>query len=120
MTAEPPVKKHIPNADANIVAEIAAGRGISLIELARQHGVNPSTAFRWVSRGLPAGDGTRVRLKALQRGKRWLTTAAAVARFFGSLPISAPQPTTGPVRTPARRQRDTARARNALKERYGI
>jgi hypothetical protein len=104
----------------DIIAEIATGRAISLIELARQHGVNPSTAYRWVLHGLPSGDGTRVRLAALRRGKRWLTTTAAVARFFASLPISAPQPTRRPVRTPARRQRETARARNALKERYGI
>jgi hypothetical protein len=104
----------------NIIAEIAAGRGISLIELARQHSVNPSTAFRWVLRGLPAGDGTRVRLEALRRGKRWLTTAAAVARFFGALPTSTPPPTAPTIRTPVKRERETARAKRILATKYGI
>jgi hypothetical protein len=104
----------------NIVDEIAAGHAIGPIELAHLHSVDPSTTFRWVIRGLPGRNGARVKLEAVRRGKRWLTTSGAIKRFFASLPISSPQPTTPPVRTPARRQRDTARARKALNERYGI
>ena len=105
----------------DIIADIAAGNGITLVELARQHRTNPSTIFRWVVKGLPGGDGTRVRLPALRRGKRYLTTPRAVERFFAALPMSAP-PTSAPlsIRTPTKRERDCQRAKKALNEKYGI
>ena len=106
-------------AENDIISDIAAGNSITLIELARQQKTNPSTVFRWVQKGLPSGYGVRVRLEAIKRGKKWLTTAAAVARFFAALPASAPSPAM-PIRTPSKRERDSARAKQALNDKYGI
>jgi Protein of unknown function (DUF1580) len=102
----------------DLAAEIAGGAGIKLIELAHQQHTNPSTTFRWAQRGLPRGDGTRIRLECIKRGKKWITTAAAVKRFFAALPATAPAaPTT---RTPGRREREQTAAKKMLGERYGI
>lgn len=104
----------------DIINAIASGHGITLIELARQHSVDPSTVFRWVLKGLPGGAGGRIRLAAVKRGKRWLTCPVAVARFFAALPASTPTPTAPPIRTPSRRQKDSNRAKKALNAKYGI
>ncbi|MSQ96818.1 MAG: DUF1580 domain-containing protein [Gemmataceae bacterium] len=102
----------------DLITDIATGNGISLVELAHRHRANPSTVFRWVQKGLPRGDGTRVKLQALRRGKKWLTTAAAVERFFAALPASAPIPTAPPVPIPSKR--GSVRAKQAPQEQYGI
>jgi hypothetical protein len=39
-------------------------------------------AWRWVTKGLPGPDGQRVRLESIRVGRRWMTSLAAVARFF--------------------------------------
>jgi hypothetical protein len=106
--------------EIDLAADIAAGKGITLVELARQHRTNPSTTFRWVLRGLPRGDGTRVRLAAIKRGRKWLTTAAAVSRFFAALPQSEQAPAAPPIRTPRKRERDCDRAKQALNKKYGF
>jgi hypothetical protein len=106
--------------EIDLAAEIAAGKGVSLIELARLHGVNPSTAFRWAIKGLPSADGARIKLSAIKRGKRWLTTAAAVAQFFSALPVSTPTLVASPIRTPAKRQSDCERAKKHLADKYKI
>lgn len=106
--------------DIDLAAEIAAGDSLRLIDLARRFDVCMSTCFRWVVKGLPTGDGTRAKLAALKRGKSWITSEAAVARFFASLPQSESAPTTALLRTPSARERDSARAEAALKDRYGI
>jgi len=58
-------------------------------------------AWRWVTKGLPGPDGVRVRLESIRVGRRWLTSLAAVARFFARTtgkPV-APRPT--PAGAPA-------------------
>ena len=103
----------------DLAAEIASGDMLTTIELARQHNTHPSTIFRWLQRGLPDGRGGRVFLEAVRRGKSWFTSKAAVARFFSRLPQSQATPIV-PIRPPAARERETARAKTALDDRYGI
>jgi hypothetical protein len=51
--------------------------------------VHPSVVFRWIKRGIKAGDGTIVRLKAIKAGSRLCTTREAVDRFFDDLTARA-------------------------------
>lgn len=44
--------------------------------------VHRAAVWRWVSEGLRAPDGARVKLEALRMGRRWVTSKQAVARFF--------------------------------------
>lgn len=105
--------------EIDLASEIARGGGLTLVELARQHRVNPSTVFRWLLDGLPRGDGTRVKLEAIRRGKRWLTTQSAVDRFFAALPTNVQAEAT-PMRSPATREKASQKAKRSLAERYGI
>ncbi|MEK6239035.1 MAG: hypothetical protein N2C14_30335, partial [Planctomycetales bacterium] len=43
------------------------------------------SAYRWISQGLRAGDGHRVRLQAVKLGRKLCTTSAAIERFFDEL-----------------------------------
>lgn len=104
----------------DLAAEIAAGDSLRLTNLARRFDVAVSTCFRWVIRGLPTGDGVRVKLEALKRGKTWITSEAAVARFFAALPRSETTPSTAPIRTPAERVRESRRAAAALREKFDM
>ena len=104
----------------DVAAEIVNGDSITVIDIARQFSVSPSTAFRWLMRGLPDGRGERIRLAAIKRGKIWLTSRAALERFLSALPASTPTHTAPPIRTPSKRERDSARAEATLKSNYGI
>jgi hypothetical protein len=109
---------------AALLAEIEAGNGLSLSAAARlfpgRRGatVNPSTVFRWVTRGTRLPNGDVVRLDAVRVGGRWLTSRAAVARMIAALTTGA-DPLSGgpvqPVRTPTDRQKAAARAAEQLK-----
>ena len=103
-----------------VTAEIVAGDALKLLDVARQFGVHSSTVLRWLLRGLPDGRGERIRLAAVKRGKTWLTSRAALERFLEALPHSAPTSGTPPIRTPTKRERDSARATAALKNKYGV
>jgi hypothetical protein len=104
----------------SLADEIATTGGVSLIELARQHRTAPSTVFRWVQRGLPIGNGTRAKLEAVRRGRRWLTSRAAVARFFACLPTNSTPTAMRPIRTPAKREAASKVATKLLHDKYGI
>ena len=106
--------------DIDLPAEIAGGDALRLIDLARRFQVCISTCFRWVVKGLPTGNGDRVCLEAIKRGKSWITSEAAVKRFFGALPISSSPPCAAPIRTPSKRERDNAAAAKMLHEKFGI
>jgi hypothetical protein len=82
-------------ARCNVAAEIAAGDELGTIAIAREKNLRPSTVLRWILTGLPARHGNRVRLEALKRGRRWLTSRAALARFFGELPNSISKDASG-------------------------
>lgn len=97
---------------------------VSFAEAARAAGVpgargratiNSSTLFRWATRGVPAANGTRVRLEAARIGGRWATSVAAVHRFVATLTAASTSDTasnTALPSTPARRAR-AARAATA-------
>jgi hypothetical protein len=61
--------------------------------------VNPSTVWRWTTRGVRARDGTLVRLESLKIGGTCCTSDQAVLRFFRALSADASQPLT-PSLTP--------------------
>lgn len=104
----------------SLAGEVASGDQLTLIAIAREFQVNPSTCLRWVLRGLPDGQGGRVRLEALRRGKPWLTSRAALERFLAALPQSTTTSGAPAVRTPTKREHDAYRARQALTEKYRI
>jgi hypothetical protein len=103
-----------------VAAEVAGGDSISLAELAHQHGTAITTVFRWTTKGLPDGRGGRVVLEAFRRGRKWLTSSAAVVRFFAALPQSTLTPAAPPIRTPTNRERASKRAEKVLTEEYGF
>ena len=47
--------------------------------------VSPQSGYRYIRRGILAGDGQRVRLGAVKVGRCHVTTREAVARFFDEL-----------------------------------
>jgi hypothetical protein len=105
---------------SSLPTEIAHGDQIALVTNSREFGVAPSTCLRWVLRGLPDGHGGRIRLEAVRRGKPWLPSRAALARFLGALPQSTATQQTPQVRTPAQREQASAQAKQNLKAKYGI
>jgi len=104
----------------DLAAEIIDGDTITILDIARTMGTAPSTVYRWMLRGLPDGRGGRVKLAAIRRGKVWLTSRAALRRFVGALPTTATPTGAPPIRTPAAREREAARAKKTLREKYGI
>jgi hypothetical protein len=105
----------------SVAAEVAAGDAITMTQLARQHQTAITTCFRWLQRGLPDGRGGRVFLAAIRRGKKWLTSQAAVQRFFAALPNNVQVAQSPEVaRTPSKRARATAQAAKTLNEVWGI
>ena len=121
----------MPEADSEVdpvpqvLTEIQSGGGLSLSAAGRlfpahrgEGTVDPSTVFRWVTRGTRAADGRPVRLEAVRVGGRWLTSRGAVARFVTTLTTAAdPNPrTTAPVpRTPTARHQASEKAAATLK-----
>jgi hypothetical protein len=81
---------------ATVLSEIQSGDGLSLSAAGRMFPahrgagtVNPSTVFRWVTRGTQTPDGRVVRLEAIRTPGRWLTSRAALARFVTALTSAA-------------------------------
>jgi hypothetical protein len=106
--------------ETTIIDEITAGQGIPLAKAARSYSIHPCTIWRWAKEGLPDGRGGRVHLRMVKVGKKFFTTNSAVREFFASLPATGMEPTAPPVRTPSKRERDSARARENLKRKYKI
>ena len=103
---------------SQILTEIQSGGGLSLSAAGRlfpghrgNKAVDPSTVFRWVTRGLPSPDGQVVRLEAVRVGGRWLTSRGAVARFVAALTPAPDTPPAGPACPP--RTRSSAARRKA-------
>jgi hypothetical protein len=75
--------------------------------------VNPSTLFRWATRGLRLPSGEVVRLEAAKVGGAWRTSLEAVARFSAKLTEAAVAPAEAvaePTPTPAARNRAAAKS----------
>jgi hypothetical protein len=82
--------------------------------------VDPSTVFRWVTKGTRTTDGRVVKLEAVRTPGRWLTSRAAVARFLAALTAAADSAPTASLPAPrksAARRKSCARAISKLKER---
>ena len=88
--------------------------GMRLEAVARWGKVNFSTAYRWVTKGLPApGGGGRVRLQAMRIGRRWWTSRPAFARFCEATTPPLDGNVT-PPRTATQRMRASERAARRL------
>ncbi len=109
-----------------VLAEIKAGEGLSLSAAGRLFpghrggkSVDPSTVFRWVTKGTRTHGGSAVKLEAARVGGRWLTSQGAVARFVAALTEAAnPTSTTAAApatRTPVARSRAVEKAVATLK-----
>jgi hypothetical protein len=110
----------------DVKAEILAGSGLALTQAAKRfppyragRPLNPSTVFRWITDGVRAPGGRRIRLEGVRLGGRWLTSEQALARFIDAQ--TAAQITSTPPRppTPQQRHRAAERAGEAL-ERLGV
>ena len=60
--------------------------------LRRSKPVNPSTLWRWTTRGVRARDGLLVRLEAIKIGGTCCTSDQALQRFFHALSTDDSQP----------------------------
>jgi hypothetical protein len=120
------VAADVSEAVPQVLAEIQSGEGLSLSAAGRLFpghrggkSVDPSTVFRWVTKGTRAADGQAVKLEAVRVGTRWLTSRAAVTRFVTALTAASgptPAATTAPTsRTPAARRRAVENAVATLK-----
>lgn len=58
---------------------------IGLGPVARKIKRNPSTITNWIQKGCTAADGTRVKLEGVRIGYKWMTSEAALNRFFERL-----------------------------------
>ncbi len=111
--------------ELQIITEIRAGEGLTLSAAGRllpghrgSKAVNPSTVFRWVTKGLAGPGGSVIRLEAARAGARWLTSSAAVTRFVAALTAastsSADLTTPQSTPSPAERRRTSDHAAEAL------
>lgn len=66
-----------------LIALGAACRGPIQELLGRK--IAPATACRWITKGILAGDGTRVSLRAVKIGRSYMTTASSIDEFFAAL-----------------------------------
>lgn len=85
-----------------VLNEIQSGEGLSLSAAGRlfpaHRGpgtVDPSTVFRWVTKGAKTPAGSLMKLEAVRVGGRWLTSRSALTRFVAAL-TAAVDPTPPP------------------------
>lgn len=82
--------------------------------------VSVSCIYRWLSEGIVAPNGERVRLEAMRLGGRWLTSVAALERFARAQTPRYGDADDKPVmRTTVARNRAAERASREL-ERIGV
>jgi hypothetical protein len=82
--------------------------------------VHPATLTRWILKGIPLSDGSRVKLEAVRFPAGWRSTDEWVDDFLEALTAARTESKltsgqTGAVRSPAKRQRDYSRAKRELK-----
>lgn len=98
---------------------------LTLAEAAKQTPGRPSSAtiWRWIRRGLLAGNGRRIHLEHLRAGRRVLVPVDALDRFLAELAAAdrerfeAPAPKPAPPRPKARTQHQREAAVAAAKKR---
>jgi hypothetical protein len=102
-----------------LISEILTGDALTLSQAARKlvphrgSGVAPSTIWRWHRIGVIAPDGRRIHLQLARVGAKWMTSAAALARFIAAQTPSLD--TASYTRSPIPQQ-GAKRAKNAGKE----
>lgn len=80
-----------------------------------------ATMIRWCTRGIRQPDGSRVRLRAIRAGSRWLTTDAWVDEFIAVLTVAHIPDQGAPIpRSPTQRNRASQAAAKELAERYKL
>jgi len=80
-----------------------------------------STLIRWCTRGVRMPDGSRVRLRGIRAGSRWLTTDPWVDEFVAALTAAhTGDEAKSTPRSPARRRHEAEAAGRELTEKYGI
>jgi hypothetical protein len=109
-----------------LLAEVAEGQGEPLTRLARRvpsyrsgRPASLSRLLRWAMHGVRGPDGAKVALEAVRTPGGWISTPAALCRFFSRLTPRTdadPQPTP---RSPSARSRAAERAGKQL-EALGI
>lgn len=103
----------------SLLEEIQQGLGLPLKDLAklapvRRQGrpVNMATLWRWALRGAMGPAGQKIRLEAVRAPGGWISSAAALTRFFSALtPSLDSEPAT---RTPTRQKQASDRAAREL------
>ncbi len=58
---------------------------LTLKEFAAERGIEFSTAWRWLLKGIRSPDGSIIRLEAVRLGGRWITSREAAKRFSDRL-----------------------------------
>lgn len=106
-----------------VLQEIQAGHGLALSAAGRlfpghrgRAAIDPSTVFRWVTKGAKTPAGGLVRLEAVRVGGRWLTSRGAVSRFVAALTAAADPAPSLPIRTPTQRRRASEAAGKKLEK----
>jgi len=105
-----------------LLAEIESGQGETLMRAARRvprtrqdRPVTLGCLLRWITAGVIALNGQRVRLEAARLAGKWITTPGAILRFIRAQTPSAEQATPRTT-TPLRRSRAAERAGRQLEE----
>jgi len=78
-----------------------------------------STLLRWITSGAKTPSGETVRLDAVRLPRGWVTTIGALERFITALTPDMATERPPPPRSPAARQRASARAEREL-DKVGI
>ena len=100
-----------PNTPIN---ELLQEERLSLVQLAREEDVSPSTVWRWVLNGVRG-----VTLESFNAGAKRYTTRPAYGRFVSGTTAAAASGPMPSVRTPRQRERAIDRAEDEL-ARQGI
>jgi hypothetical protein len=118
---EVPTSWGLQMAENHVGIDLGSEHVISLAQAARSvpssqgKTVHAATVWRWIRKGVLAGDGRRVRLDAAKLGGRWVTSKEALQRFLEALTPSFGNPQRGVApRTPGQRKRAYERAAEAL------
>lgn len=78
-----------------------------------------ATMIRWCTRGIRQPDGSRVRLRAIRVGSRWLTTSEWVDEFIAVLTTAhCPNQEVPVLRSPTQRNKASEAAAKELAEKY--
>jgi hypothetical protein len=100
---------------SDLLSEIETA-GLRLEEVARLAKTHFSTAFRWITKGVPGATGERVRLEALRIGGRWWTSRPAFKRFAEATTPSLGAPIAPVPRSTTARQRASEHAAKRLSQ----